>query len=106
MKVAYHKHVVALGRYLDRSAGPEPVVITTLYRRIHDPYTMEVTVRRNDLDLRWVDGREALFFPRDAATVYIEEQTLLPPVLREAKTAYSRQSAHAGLRKGRHSLTN
>ncbi len=92
VKVAYHKHVVALGRYLDRSAGPEPVVITTLYPgEFHDPYTMEVTVRRNDLDLRWVDGREALFFPRDAATLYIEEQTLLPPVLREAVEPHARQ---------------
>ena len=39
-------------------------------------------MRRNDLDLRWVDGREALFFPRGRQLI-CREQTLLPPVLQE-----------------------
>lgn len=92
VNVAYHRHVVALGRYLDRSAGREPAVITTLYPgEYHDPYTMEITVRRNDLDLRWVDGREALFFPREAASLYVEEQTLLPPVLQEVVEPNTRE---------------
>ncbi len=92
VSVAYHRHVVALGHYLDRSPGTEPAVITTLYPgEYHDPYTIEVTLRRNDLVLRWVDGREALFFPHQTARLFVEDQTPLPPVLWQTVEPHAEQ---------------
>lgn len=82
--VSYHHHVVALGRHLDADDATTPVAITSLYPgECHDPYTLEVTLRRTDLSLRWSDGRSALFFPRGAARLYTEEQSALPLELAE-----------------------
>jgi len=82
VRVSYHHHVVALGRHLDANPATTPVAITSLYPgEVHDPYTMEVTLRRTDLSLRWSDGRSALFFPRGATRLYTEEQSALPPEL-------------------------
>ncbi|MBN2007008.1 MAG: glycosyltransferase family 39 protein [Anaerolineae bacterium] len=76
VRVLYHYHVVALGRHLDAVPDKTPVVITSLYPgEFHDPYTMEVTLRREDLTLRWADGRTALFFPREPARLYTETQS-------------------------------
>jgi len=80
--VAYHQHVVALGRYLDTQSDRRPVVVTSLYPgEVHDPYTMEVTLRRQDLSLRWADGRYALFVPSADARLVVEEQTQPPAEL-------------------------
>ena len=80
--VAYHRHVVALGRYLDAQSDRRPVVVTTLYPgEVHDPYTMEVALRRRDLSLRWADGRYALFVPSGEARLVVEEQTQPPAEL-------------------------
>jgi 4-amino-4-deoxy-L-arabinose transferase-like glycosyltransferase len=74
--VAYHHHVVALGRHLEQLEGQPPIVITSLYPgEFHDPYTMEVTLRRQDLDLRWCDARYALIVPKATSRLYVEEQT-------------------------------
>ncbi len=77
VRVLYHYHVVALGRYLDgQSEDQSPVVVTSLYPgEFHDPYTMEVTLRREDLALRWADGRAALFFPQEPARLFTEAQS-------------------------------
>ncbi len=80
--VAYHQHVVALGRYLDAQSDRRPVVVTSLYPgEVHDPYTMEATLRREDLSLRWADGRDALFVPSGDARLVVEEQTQPPAEL-------------------------
>ncbi|HOT90598.1 MAG TPA: hypothetical protein PLJ78_06085 [Anaerolineae bacterium] len=76
VRVLYHHHVVALGRYLEHSPDHHtPVVITSMYPgEFHDPYTLEVTLRREDMDIRWSDGRSALFFPHGATRLYTETQ--------------------------------
>ncbi len=75
VRVLYHHHVVALGRYLEDSLDHSPVVVTSLYPgEFHDPYTMEVTLRRQDLNIRWSDGRSALFFPHGETRLYTETQ--------------------------------
>ncbi len=82
VRVAYHQHVVALGRYLDAQSERRRVVVTSLYPgEVHDPYTMEVTLRREDLSLRWADGRDALFVPSGDARLVVEEQTQPPAEL-------------------------
>lgn len=76
VRVAYHHHVVALGRHLEGSTDATPAVITTLYPgEVHDPYAMEMALRSDDRQLRWVDGRWALFIPSSITNLYIEEQT-------------------------------
>jgi 4-amino-4-deoxy-L-arabinose transferase-like glycosyltransferase len=80
--VAYHQHVVALGRYLNAQSDRRPVVVTSLYPgEVHDPYTMEVTLRREDLSLRWADGRDALFVPSGDTRLVVEKQTQPPAEL-------------------------
>ena len=82
VRVAYHHHVVALGRHLDDQDDTRPVVMTSLYPgEYHDAYAMEVTLRREDLSLRWADGRDALFVPATEARLFVEQQTRPPDVL-------------------------
>lgn len=83
VRVAYHHHVVALSRWLELNGDPTlPTILTTLYPgEFHDPYIVEVALRREDLDLRWVNGRWALFVPRSEARLIVETQTQPPPVL-------------------------
>jgi len=76
VRVAYHHHVVELGRWLGSQNDVRPVVMTSLYPgEYHDAYTMEVTLRREDLSLRWADGRDAIFVPNTEARLFVEEQT-------------------------------
>ncbi len=84
VRVAYHHHVVALSRYLDERMDSRPAVITTLYPgKHHDPYTVEVVMKREDLTLRWVDGRGGLAVPASEARLFVESQTQPPDVLWE-----------------------
>jgi 4-amino-4-deoxy-L-arabinose transferase-like glycosyltransferase len=79
VRVAYHHHVVALGRHLEQSPDTSPVVVTSLYPgEFHDPYTMEVTLRRENLSLHWADGRSGLAVPDRQARFYVEQQTQPP----------------------------
>ncbi|MGC9469670.1 MAG: ArnT family glycosyltransferase [Anaerolineae bacterium] len=82
VRVAYHHHVVALADHLDQAEDTSPAVITSLYPgELHDPYTMEVALRRDDLRLRWADGRRALFVPRTTVRLFVENQTQPPAQL-------------------------
>jgi 4-amino-4-deoxy-L-arabinose transferase-like glycosyltransferase len=89
VRVAYHHHVVALARHLEDQPHRPPTVITTLYPgEVHDPYAMEVTLgqrawtdRRHNL--RWADGRTALFIPAAQGHLFVESQTQPRPPLWE-----------------------
>ncbi|MGC9349799.1 MAG: ArnT family glycosyltransferase [Anaerolineae bacterium] len=79
VRVAYHHHVIALARHLDQASDVSQAVVTSLYPgEYHDPYTVEVALRRTDLDIRWADGRSALFVPTTHARLYVESQTQPP----------------------------
>jgi hypothetical protein len=90
VRVLYLHHLVALGRALRSPqalavnvANANPIVITTLYPgEYHDPYTMEVTLQGKDLDVSWVNGNGALFFPRGESRVYTETLSKPHPILR------------------------
>ena len=76
VRVAYHHHVVTLGRHLDLQEVQSPIVVSTLYPgEFHDPYTMEVTRQRQDLSMRWCDARYALIVPQTTSRLYIGSQT-------------------------------
>jgi hypothetical protein len=89
VRVSYHQHLVALGRHLDATPAQNPVVITSMYPgEFHDPYTMEVTLRRQDLELQWVNGQHALFFPHNTARLYTEAHSAPLPPLRTLLEGY------------------
>ncbi len=64
VRVAYHHALVEQSHYLDDQPEGGAVALSSIYPgRFHDPYTMEITLHRDDLSLRWFDGRHALVFP-------------------------------------------
>jgi hypothetical protein len=68
VRVAYHHALVEQAHYLDTQPGDGIVSLSSIYPgRFHDPYTMEVSLEREDLSLRWFDGRFALVFPSAGA---------------------------------------
>ncbi|MBN1874465.1 MAG: glycosyltransferase family 39 protein [Anaerolineae bacterium] len=82
VRVSYHQHIVALGRQLEKVKERTPIVISSIYPgEFHDPYVLEVTLRRDDLDTRWSDGHYALFFPETTTRVYTHTLAPLHPVL-------------------------
>ncbi len=81
VRTLYHQHVVELGRHLEARHEPRPSVITSLTPgEFHDPYVIEVTLRRADLSLRYADGSGALFYPPESSRLYVESQS---PLARE-----------------------
>ena len=94
VRVAYHHHVVKLGRELKKSSAQMPAVITSLYPgEFHDPYTMDIVMEEGTLPLRWVDGRSAVFVPGKSTRLYIEEQTMLPTTLWQFVEPYTQRAA-------------
>jgi 4-amino-4-deoxy-L-arabinose transferase-like glycosyltransferase len=64
VRVTYYHALVQQARYLDAQPESGTVALSSIYPgRFHDPYTMGSTLRRDDLALRWFDGRSALAFP-------------------------------------------
>lgn len=88
VRTLYHHHVVELGRHLETLRAPMPVVITSLTPgEFHDPYVIEVTLRRDDLPLRYANGSGALFYPTGPARLYVASQSPLAPELHPAFSA-------------------
>ena len=82
VRVAYHHHIVSLGRELSIPGTSSPVVISSLYPgQFHDPYTMDITLGNLSLPLRWVDGRSAVFLPSSQTRLYIDPQAMFPDSL-------------------------
>lgn len=69
VRVAYHHALVQETRYLDAQPEDGTVAFSSIYPgRFHDPYTVEIALRRDDLSLRWFDSRFALVFPAGGET--------------------------------------
>jgi 4-amino-4-deoxy-L-arabinose transferase-like glycosyltransferase len=76
VRVAYHHALVQQVRYLDAQPAGGTVAFSSIYPgRFHDPYTAETTLRRNDLALRWFDGRFSLVFPVEG-----ESRVIVPAI--------------------------
>ncbi|NLE44785.1 MAG: glycosyltransferase family 39 protein [Chloroflexi bacterium] len=74
VRVAYHTTLFEISRALDEIAlDPNSVVVvSSIYPgRYHDPYAMGLLLRRQDLSLRWVDGRAAIVFPSKPAYLVV-----------------------------------
>jgi hypothetical protein len=64
VRVAYHHALVQEARYLDAQPEGGTVALSSIYPgRFHDPYTVEMALHRDDVAVRWFDGRSALIFP-------------------------------------------
>lgn len=69
VRMAYHHALVREINYLDAYPESGAVALSSIYpNRFHDPYTAEITLHRDDLALRWFDGRFALVFPFEGKT--------------------------------------
>jgi 4-amino-4-deoxy-L-arabinose transferase-like glycosyltransferase len=76
VRVAYHHALVEQARYLDAEPENGTVALSSIYPgRFHDPYAMEIALRRDDLSLRWFDGRSALVFPAEG-----ESRVVIPTI--------------------------
>jgi 4-amino-4-deoxy-L-arabinose transferase-like glycosyltransferase len=58
VRVAYHATLFEVARELDRASDlPIDVGLSSIYpNRFHDPYSMELTLGRKDMPLRWFTG--------------------------------------------------
>ena len=58
VRVAYHATLFEVAQELDRATDlPTDAAISSIYpNRFHDPYAMQLTLRRKDMPLRWFTG--------------------------------------------------
>ncbi|HEC23613.1 MAG TPA: phospholipid carrier-dependent glycosyltransferase [Chloroflexi bacterium] len=65
VRVAYHTTLVETLRYLDEhpEIGPDVGLSTITPGRFHDPAVARMRLERDDLRIRWFDGRAALVYP-------------------------------------------
>jgi len=76
VRVAYHHALVEQAHYLDSQPEGGEVSLSSIYPgRFHDPYSMEISLHRNDLSLRWFDGRFAIVFPDEG-----ESRMIIPSI--------------------------
>ena len=71
VREVYHANLREIARYLDAQPSGGTVVVSTEYPTFwHDPYIFETVLRRQDLDVRWCDGRDDLLFPATGGDVH------------------------------------
>ena len=64
VREVYRSNLREVARYLDEQPDGGPVAISTEYPlAYHDPYVLEAILCRQDVTLRWFDGRGALVIP-------------------------------------------
>ncbi len=64
VRAAYQHTLVEMADYLDAQTAGGTVALSTLYPQApHDPYILQVSLRRQDLATRWFDARRALLVP-------------------------------------------
>jgi 4-amino-4-deoxy-L-arabinose transferase-like glycosyltransferase len=78
VRVAYHTTLVEIARHLDAQSEGGTAVISSIYPDFpHDPYSFDLTSHRDDLAVRWFDGRSTLIFP-DVDEAYAVFPALAP----------------------------
>jgi hypothetical protein len=82
VRYAFQSSLTEALRYLDRAKADSPVTIAGLSPHDMDPWTERSTLRRQDIDLRWVDTRSALVLPKgNVARLVILDITPVDPAL-------------------------
>lgn len=110
VRVAYHTPLSEIARYVDRQADPGSVVaISSIYpNRFHDPYSMELMLRRSDVSLRWFTGsfvdvltgtpHASMLFPRGDAWVIVPAHAPIDPLFAETFGRHAQKIATVDLR--------
>jgi hypothetical protein len=82
----YNHNLVAAARYLRDRPEAGAVGISALYPLYyHDPWILRYVSAREDLSLRWFDGRGGIVYPGQGAARYVfSSLTRLDPALRDA----------------------
>lgn len=80
VRVAYHTTLVETLHYLDEhpEIGPDVALSTITPGRYHDPAAARMVLQRDDLRLRWFDGRSSLLL-MDASPGYYTFPEVAPP---------------------------
>jgi 4-amino-4-deoxy-L-arabinose transferase-like glycosyltransferase len=93
VRTTYYHALVQQAHYLDSQPEGGAVALSSIYPgRFHDPYIMEITLRRGDLNLRWFDGRFALLFPSAGESrVVVPSITPLDEALKPILLGYARR---------------
>jgi hypothetical protein len=72
VRAAYVVPLVEIAGYLDTASEGESVGISAyLPHAPHDPYVLDMRLRRDDLSLRWFDARRAVVLPSESSAVLI-----------------------------------
>lgn len=81
MRPAYFANFGDLTRWLDTTAPPGPVALSSAFPDYpHDPLTYALRVQRADLTPYWFDAREALVFPATDATLVLPVNAYAHPL--------------------------
>jgi 4-amino-4-deoxy-L-arabinose transferase-like glycosyltransferase len=88
----YNHNMVAIAKLLDKEPESGAVGISALYPLYyHDPWILRYVSGRDDLDVRWFDGRGGMVYPAEGEARYVfSALTPLDPALRaefEARAA-------------------
>jgi hypothetical protein len=72
VRAAYMAPLTEIARYLEGVPPGERVGISAyLPHAPHDPYVLDMSLRRDDLSLRWFDGQRAIVLPPESSAVLI-----------------------------------
>ncbi|MCJ7739405.1 MAG: glycosyltransferase family 39 protein, partial [Anaerolineae bacterium] len=96
VRVAYHTTLHEISRELEGlpAAFDSPIIISSIYPgEYHDPYTMELLLRRKDLSLRWVDGRGGIVFPGGVTRLIVPALAELDPALAQIVESHGYRAA-------------
>jgi len=100
VRVAYHTTLIETLNYLDthKEVGPS-VALSTISPSIpHDPAVAAMRLRREDLNLRWFDGRSALLVPSGDSVLFIPEFAQLTAELQPLLNTISQPLTRLDLR--------
>lgn len=77
VRAAYQHTMSQVMAYMAESADDGPVVVSSVYPgAVHDPSLARVLLRKNESELRWIDARYALLFPRgESARIIVPSST-------------------------------
>ncbi len=85
-RAAYFSNFAAVTAHLRSTPFSGPVALSSPFPGLpHDPFIADLRLRRDDLDLRWFDSREALVFPQAGESLLVLPANAQPDPLFAAR---------------------
>jgi len=93
VRAAYQRTLVETARYLDRQLETGTVALSTVYPQApHDPYILEMSLRRRNLAIRWFDARTAILIPAGSSVwLIVPHSTPLNPYFADLPGLYIKE---------------